>query len=151
MSTVAMSGSDTIKINNKILVDLAEGDTVTLTFPNELAAIKTGKNGNSIYSINESGRQAEVVLRIIKGSSDDKFLANMLASQKANFASFVLMTGEFIKQIGKGDGKVISDTYIMSGGIFSKEVESKSNVEGAVEQSVSVYTIRFANAPRVLG
>jgi len=150
MSVVAMSGSDTIKINNRILADLGEGDTVTLTFPNELAGIKTGKNGNSIYSINESGRQSEVAIRVIKGSSDDKFLSNLLATMKNNFAGFVLVTGEFIKKIGDGTGKIISDTYIMSGGIFSKEVEAKSNVEGAVEQSISVYTIKFANSPRVI-
>lgn len=150
MAAVAVSSNDTIKINNKILADFADGDIGVLTFPNELASIKTGKNGNSIYAINETGRQSELVLRLIRGSSDDKFLASQLSAQKNNFSGFILLTGEFIKRVGDGTGNIVSDTYIMSGGIFTKEVEAKSNVEGDTAQSVSVYTIKFANSPRAI-
>ena len=38
----------------------------------------------------------------------------------------------------------------MSGGVFMKQVEGKSNVEGETEQSIAVYAIKFSNAPRVL-
>lgn len=150
MSTVAMSGLDTIKINNRILADLADADAVALTFPNEIASVKTGKNGNSLFSANETGRQAEVAIRVVRGSSDDKFLNNLLSQQIANFAGFILMTGEFVKRIGDGLGSVASDTYINSGGVFSKQVEAKSNAEGDSEQSVSIYTIKFSNSPRVI-
>jgi hypothetical protein len=150
MSTVSMTGSDTIMINNRILSDLADGEVVGLTFPNAIANVKTGKNGNSIYGLNESGKQCEVKIRLIRGSADDKFLNNLLANQQANFAGFPLMIGEFIKKIGNGAGKISLDTYIMSGGVFDKQVEAKSNVEGEVEQSVSVYSIRFSNSPRVI-
>jgi len=150
MASVALSGSDTIKIDNRLLADFADGDIGALTFPNELAALKVGKNGNTIYSLNETGKQADLVLRIVKGSSDDKYLASRLASQKANFAGFVLVNGEFIKRMGDGAGNLANDTYIMGGGIFVKEVEAKSNVEGDPAQSVSVYTIRFANSPRAI-
>lgn len=150
MASVAVSSNDTIKINNKILADFADGDIGVLTFPNELASIKTGKNGNSIYAINETGRQSELVLRLIRGSADDKYLASQLSSQKNNFAGFILLTGEFIKRVGDGTGNIVSDTYILSGGIFTKEVEAKSNVEGDTAQSVSVYTIKFSNAPRAI-
>jgi len=150
MASVAVSSNDTIKINNKILADFADGDIGVLTFPNELASIKTGKNGNSIYAINETGRQSELVLRLIRGSADDKYMASQLSAQKNNFAGFILLTGEFIKRVGDGTGNIVSDTYILSGGIFTKEVEAKSNVEGDTAQSVSVYTIKFSNAPRCL-
>lgn len=150
MSTLALSGADTIKIDNRILADLADGDCVALTFPNDIAQVKTGKNGNSIYGLNESGKQSEVVIRVVRGSSDDKFLNNKLAGQKNNFSGFVLMIGEFTKRLGDGAGAVASDTYIMSGGIFSKQVGAKSNVDGDTEQSISIYTIKFSNAPRVI-
>lgn len=150
MSTIAMSGADTIMINNQILVDLADGDCVDLKFPNEIANLKTGKNGNSIYGLNESGKQCEVNLRVVRGSSDDKFLNNLLAQQQANFAGTVLMIGEFIKKLGDGAGNVISDTYIMSGGIFTKQIEAKSNVEGDPSQSIAIYAMKFSNAPRVI-
>lgn len=151
MSTVSMTGADTIKINNRILADLADGDCIALDYPNDVASVKTGKNGNSIYALNESGKQSEVTIRVVRGSADDKFLLNLLAAQQNNFAGFILMLGEFTKRIGDGQGNVAGDTYIMSGGIFSKQIPGKSNVEGDSEQSISIYTLKFANAPRVIG
>lgn len=150
MSTVAMSGADTIIVNNRPLADLADGDAVKLTFPNEIASVKTGKNGNSIYGLNETGKQAQLEIRLIRGSADDKFLNNLMAQQQANFAGFPLMIGQFIKKIGDGAGNIASDTYITSGGVFVKQIEAKSNVEGDSEQSVSIYTLKFSNSPRVL-
>lgn len=150
MSTVALSGSDTTMINNRILADLADGDCVALTFPNEISQVKTGKNGNSIYGLNESGKQCEVKIRVIRGSADDKFLNNLIAQQQANFAGTVLAIAQFIKKIGDGAGNILSDTYILSGGVFTKPVEAKNNVEGDTEQSVAIYTLKFSNAPRVI-
>lgn len=150
MSTVAMTGSDSAKINNRILSDFATGDYAALTFPNDIAAVKTGKNGNSVYSLNSTGDQADLVLRVIRGSPDDKFLNNLLAIQQNSFASFVLMQGEFVKRVGDGQGNVTNDTYITAGGIFSKRIEAKANAEGDTEQSVAVYHLKFANAPRIL-
>lgn len=150
MSTVALSGSDTINLNNRVLQDLADGDCVALTFPNDISQVKTGKNGNAIYGLNTTGQQCEVKLRVIRGSSDDKFLNGLLAQQQANFAGTVLMIGQFIKKIGDGAGNITSDTYILSGGVFTKQIEGKTNVEGESEQSVAMYTMKFSNAPRVL-
>ena len=150
MATVSMTGADTIKINNRILADLADGDCIALTFPNDLSVVKTGKNGNSIYGLNETGKQVELVLRLIRGSADDKFMNNLLANQQLNFAGFVLMIGEFVKKVGDGSGNIANDTYITSGGVFSKSVEAKSNVEGDTEQSVSMYHLKFSNSPRVI-
>lgn len=150
MATTALSGQDTIIINNQVLVGLADGNCVELTFPNDIANVKTGKNGNSIYGFNESGRQCEVKLRLIRNSADDQFLNNLLAQQQANFSGTILMIGQFVKKIGDGAGNITSDTYIMSGGVFTKQVEAKTNTEGETEQSIAMYTIKFSNSPRVL-
>lgn len=150
MASVAMSGNDTITINNHIFADLADGNVVELTFPNDIASVKTGKNGNSIYGLNESGKQCEVKIHVLRASADDKFLNGLLAQQQNNFAGFPLMIGQFIKKIGDGQGNITSDTYVMSGGVFTKQVEGKSNVEGETDQSKSVYTIKFSNSPRAL-
>lgn len=150
MSVVAMSGDDTIVINNQNVSDLADGNCVELTFPNDISQVKTGKNGNSIYSLNFTGKQCEVKIRVVRGSGDDQFFNNLLSQQIANFAGFPLMIGQFIKKIGDGQGNVKSDTYIMSGGVFTKIPEAKTNVEGEAEQSVAVYTMKFSNSPRVL-
>lgn len=150
MATVAMSGDDTISFNNRVLTDLADGMVVELTYDNDIATVKTGKNGNSIYGLNETGKQATVKVRVIRGSSDDKYMNGLLALQGQNFAGFPLMIGQFIKKLGDGQGNITSDIYVLSGGVFTKFVEGKSNVEGDTEQSVSIYTIKFANSPRAL-
>jgi hypothetical protein len=139
MSSAAMSGNDSLTINNRIFADLADGDAMVLTYPNEIAQVKTGKNGNAIYGLNESGKQADLVIRLIRDSSDDKFLNGLLSSQLTNFAGFTLMFGEFVKKVGDTKGNISNDTYILSGGVFTKQVEAKSNVEGDTEQSVSIY------------
>lgn len=151
MSTVALSGNDSITLNNRLLADLAEGDCVTLTFPNDIASLKTGKNGNTIYGLNELGKQCEVKIRVVRGSADDKYLNNLLLQQQANFAGTILNIGEFIKILGDGAGNVTNDTYILGGGVFKKQVEAKSNVEGDATQSVSEYTLGFSSGPRSLG
>lgn len=150
MATVSMTGSDTIALNTRVLVDLADGNCVELTYPNDIAAVKTGKNGNALYSLNESGKQCEVKIRVIRGTADDKYLNNLIVQQQANFAGTVLNSGQFIKKIGDGKGNITSDTYILSGGVMSKLVEGKTNVEGETEQSIAIYTLKFSNAPRAL-
>ena len=150
MASVSLTGNDVVMINNKILADLADQDAAVLTFANDIATLKTGKNGNAIYALNQSGQECEVKLRIIRGSSDDKFLNGLMTQQIANFSGTVLVLGEFIKKVGDGQGKVTSDTYILTGGVFTKLVEAKSNAEGDTEQSVSIYTLKFSRAPRAL-
>lgn len=149
-TTVALSGNDTITINNHLVVGLADGNVVELTYPNEIASVKTGKNGNSIYGFNTSGQQCEVKLRVVRGSTDDKFLNGLLTQQQQNFAGFPLMIAEFIKKLGDGQGNILSDVYVLSGGVFMKQVEGKSNVEGDTEQSIAIYQLRFSNSPRAL-
>lgn len=150
MATVALSGDDTIKINERSLVDFADGDIGKLTFPNELMGVKTGKNGNSLFAFNETGRQADLELRLVRGTPDDKFMLNLLTLMKNNPAGFILMTGDFIKVVGDGQGNTANDTYVLSGGVFTNEVEATSNAEGNTDQAVAMYKLKFTNAPRII-
>ena len=150
MSTIALSGNDTVVLSNRIFADFADGNVVELTFPQDIAQVKTGKNGNSIYGLNETGKQCELKMRIIRGSPDDIFLNNLLVLQQNNFAATILVEGQFIKKLGDGSGNITNDTYIVSGGVFQKQVEALSNVEGDALQSVAVYMLKFTNAPRAL-
>ena len=149
-ATVTLSGSDTVSLNNRVFTGLATGDCVMLTFENEIANLKTGKNGNSVYSLNETGKQATLEIHVLRGCSDDRYMNSLLAQQQANFAGTVLNFGEFIKKLGDGQGNITSDTYVMGGGIFTKVPEAKTNVEGDAEQSIVKYFMRFSNAPRAL-
>lgn len=149
-NTVSLSGQDTAIINDRVLTDLADGDCIVMEFPNELMAVKKGKNGNTIYGFNAQGELANITIRVIRGSADDKFLNGLLSQQRANGASFPLLTGEFIKLLGDGLGNVLNDTYILGGGVFRNQVAAKSNVEGDAAQSVAEYKFTFGNAPRAL-
>ncbi len=146
--SVSLTGSDTIKINNRILSDLADGDCAVLSYPNEIATVKTGKDGNSIYAFNQTGKNCDLTLRVLRGSADDKYLLNLFNTMKIDFSGFVLINGEFIKRIGDGTGKISNDTYLVSGGIFSKNMDAKNNAEGDTEQSIVIYTLKFANGDR---
>ena len=148
--SIALSGNDTVIINGRSFVDFADGDFATLDFPDNIANMKTGKNGNTIVSLNTSGLQAKMVLRLLRGSPDDKYMNTLLTQQRSNLSSFILMAGKFIKKIGDGAGNITSDTYITGGGIFDKQVGAKANAEGDTNQSVVEYALSFSNAPRSL-
>lgn len=147
----SLTGSDVVKINNRIFNDLADGDAATLSFPNDLAVVKTGKNGNAIYAKNETGNQAELTIRVLRGSSDDRYLNNELNAANNDFSGYTLLNGEFIKKIGDGQGNITNDTYLCTGGVPARKVEAKSSAEGDTEQSVSTYVIRFAYCERTIG
>jgi hypothetical protein len=151
MSTTSLTGKDTIKVNGRILNDFADGDVAKITFPNNLVEVKTGKNGNSIYAYNYTGRQAELELRILRGSSDDKFLNNLLQLFNNDPAAFALLTGEFTKNVGDGVGGVTGITYILSGGAFRKQVDVGENADGGTDQAVAIYQMIFSNAPSAIG
>lgn len=148
MGSFSLTGADTAVISGIVLRDVADGDWFTLTFPNTLAEVKTGKNGNSIFASNAMGQQGEAVLRVLRGSSDDLALDALLQQQLQDFASFITLDGTFVKRIGDGNGGITPDQYVATGGIFSNEVDAKSNAEGDTEQSVSVYRMKFANVQR---
>lgn len=150
MGTISLTGADTISIDGIPLVDLGDGDVGSLTFPNSLTETKKGKNGNGIIALNETGDIAELTLRILRGSPDDKTLNSKLFSMKQDFASFVTMTGDIIKKMGDGIGNVTDDIYSLSGGSFSKRIEVTSNVEGNTDQALAIYTITFLNSSRAL-
>ena len=149
--TIALTGNDTIIIDGLPLdFGLTTGDVATLTFPNDITSATTGKNGNSIIALNETGKIAELSIRVLRGSSDDKTLNSKMKTMEADLPSFTLLTGSIVKRIGDGISGVTEDTYALSGGSFSKRVETTSNVEGDIEQGVSVYNIRFTNSSRNL-
>lgn len=143
-----MTGQDTVQIAGRVLKDFGDGDVFVGTYPNDLAAVKTGKDGNSIFAANATGQLVEAVLRVLRGSSDDTFLNDLLIAQEKDIASFPLIEGYMTKRVGDGQGNVKNDTYFLTGGLFTKKVPFSSNVEGNTEQAIAVYTFKFAKSDR---
>ena len=146
-ATYALTGDDSIIINDIPLTDFANGDIGTLELPNNLFEMETGKNGNTIFALDESGNNATLTVRILVSSADDKRLNGMLPKSDG-FASSVLATGSVVKQVGNGRGGVSYNTYMLAGGMVQKKPDVKTNVNGDIEQAVVTYVIQFAEANR---
>ena len=145
MPAVSLTGSDTAQIDGTIITTMADGTPFDVTFPNNLATVKAGKDGNTIYAKNEMGRMCDVTLRILLGGTDDKYLQGRLQEWINNPSTFNFLTGLFVKHVGDGQGNVQSKVYQCSGGTFVKQVEVKTSAEGDTEQSVSVWMLTFGN------
>lgn len=148
MTIYVITGSDTLTLFDRVFADFADDDVSTFTFPNDLVTMKTGKNRNTIYSQNEPGANADGVLRIIRGSSDDQFLQGKLLEMGQDFVSSILAAGQFVKRLGDGEGNVIRDVVTLAGGVFTREVDTKANASGDTIQGVAIYNMKFAQATR---
>lgn len=150
MGTMTITSADTLTLNGNVFADQAYGDISRITFPNELINLKTGKNGNTVYAQNAAGFNASLELRLMRGSSDDQFMNALILAPGVSFPSQTLLSGTFVKSLGDGQGNVLSDTYTLGGGVISKEVDGKENVDGDTDQAVAVYMVKFASATRVI-
>lgn len=142
---VSLTGQDTAQIDGIILQTLADGNPWDITFPNDLAAVKAGKNGNTIYAKNEMGRVCDITLRVLVAGTDDNYLNSRMQQWINDPSSFTLLTGMFIKKVGDGQGNLQSKVYNCQGGVFVRQVEAKTAAEADTDQSVSVFTMRFGN------
>lgn len=151
MALTTLTGEDIFIINDRpLILNTANGDIVTIDFPNDLVTLTTGKNQNTIYAKNESGSQVDITCRIMRGSGADKFLNGLMSQQEKDTVAFTLMNGAFVKRLGDGLGKVTFDTYTINGMIFTKKAGVKANTDGDSDQGVVTYTMKAALATRGL-
>lgn len=146
-SSYALTGHDVIILNDIPLKDFADGDIGTLEVNNDLFAMQTGKNGNTIFAYDEAGRNATLTLRILMSSNDDKRLNGMVPKHEG-FESTILINGSVVKMVGDGAGNVSYNTYLLKGGMIQRKPNMTSNVNGETQQAVVEYVIQFADAER---
>lgn len=151
MAVYALTGNDTLIINERVINDLADGSTITLNIDNDGIGTATGKNDNTIYSDNRQGSNATAELRVLRGSATDIYFNGLSIEQDRDLPTFSLMQGSFTKRIGDGFGNVKFDTYVLLGGAFQRKMpNTNENLQGETEQGVSVYNVFFAKAKRSL-
>lgn len=148
MSISVLTGEDTITVFDRVLADFADGDVGMIAYNEDKSKTKTGKNKNTIYAKNEAGSNATVTLRLMRGSSDDRFLNGKMAASDRDYAATELANGEIVKRLGDGQGNILRDVYTVLGGIFMKNIDAAENVEGNTDQGVAIYTLFFADAKR---
>lgn len=146
--TAAFTGQDTLILDNRLVTGFADGDVFKLDFPNDTGVVKVGKNGNSIFVFNNTGLQCTGELRLLLGCDDDIYFNQRQAQWNANPPGFIAMSGQFIKNVGDGNGNIRQVIYQVEGGIFKKGVPATSNADGDVNQAISVFSLIFSNTPR---
>lgn len=145
---VSLCADDLMNVNGRIMADLTDSDVCVIELPNKIVNGKKGKNGNIVFSYNTTGEQANVKLRVLKGSPDDKFLNEQINLYRNNKAGYILMTGSFTKRLGDGTGKITNEVYNFSAGIIDQIPGAKDNPEGDTEQGTSEYNILYMNTNR---
>ena len=148
--TIVLTGKDTIAIDGIPMVNFGPGDVFTGEFPNDVAAVEIGKNGNIVAALNAQGQKFEVVVKPLRGSPEDIYLTQREAEWLHDPAAFVTYTGNFVKRIGDGSGGIASDNYIAAFGVPKKLPAIKENVSGDVSQAIAEHFITFGQAIRAI-
>lgn len=148
--SVSLTGSDVVTINGRVLHDFANGDVAKLTFDGDLAKVTPSKNGNVIYSLDVAGLLSKLELKLLLGSSDDRYVNSLLAAQVNDFSTTVLAVGSFVKRVGDGQGNVTNVIYNTLGGVVIRFPDAKTNTAGDAEQSIATWMIHFGSNSRAL-
>lgn len=148
MPTVAITGKDTLVLNDHVFQDLADGDCGKLVYDEDLTKLKMGKEGNAVYGQNQGGRSGTLTMRVVMGSRDDKYLNGLLAEWLSLSSAYVLDLGSLFKNVGDGAGNQNSVVYQIIGGAPKKQPEVKINTDGDPSQSVAEWTWIIAQVVR---
>ena len=148
--SVSLTGNDVVTLNGRVFHDFANGDVAKLTFDGDLVKVAPSKNGNVIYALDVAGLMAKLELKLLLGSSDDRYINALLASQVQDLSTTILIIGSFVKRVGDGAGNVTNVIYNTLGGVVVKFPEAKSSAGGDTEQSVANWTIHFGANSRAI-
>ncbi len=150
MGAVSLTGADTIVINGRVLHDFADGIVAKLDFEGDLVKVTPSKNGNVLYSLDVAGLLSKLELRILLGSSDDRYINALLASQLQDLSATVLNVGSFVKRVGDGQGNITNVIYNTLGGVVTRFPGAQTDTGGGSEQSVAVWMFHFGANSRAL-
>lgn len=148
--SVSLTGSDVVTINGRVFHDFAVGTVVKLSFDADLVTVAAAKNGNVVYALNETGKMSKLELKLLVGSSDDRYINSLLASQNQDFSGTVLAVGSFVKRVGNGAGVVTNVIYNTLGGVVVRFPEATTDTTGNTEQSIVTWTLHFGQNSRAL-
>lgn len=149
MASVSLTGADVLKLDDRLLSNFADGTVANIEFPNNVVEAKKGKDGSALYAFNTTGFTANVTLRIVLGSPDDKYVNSRFQEYRLDPAAFLLIGGVFTKRSGDGAGNIVNTIYRMGGGVIQSLPNTQSNVEGETEQAVAIWNIVFTNSNRI--
>lgn len=136
------SANTTVTLNGRALVDLAQGDAISIEFPNETSAKTMGINNSSVVKFRMDRNSANVKIKVLKASTDDVFLNSALNQEKPT------VFGGSIKTNFQRDGVDGVDSYALENGTITKRpTDTKNNVDG---DEVMEYELNFVSAVRMV-
>ena len=154
-----VTGNDIVQIGLSAsglttITSFADGDYARVTFPNDIMNFTIGKNRNMLAAYNAMGTLAELELRLLRGSKEDKFLQDQFPTFASDELSFSFVFAKVIKNLGVSNegatASTIEEIYTLNNGIISKAPEIVSNVSGSTDQGVVVWQVRFAEFTRTV-
>lgn len=148
MAVDTLVGRDTIIIDGRTITDVGYGDVATIDNPNPFTSMESGKDGNTVFVYQEGGRQIKVRLRVLVGREDDQWLNAKFEQMKNDFIHHTLFTMTLAKQVGDGQGGVITTRWSLEGGAFESAPNTKYNVSGDGEQAIQEYSFNFARGTK---
>ena len=148
--SVSLTGSDVVTLNGRVFHDFANGSVVKLDFAGDLIKTQASKDGNIIYALNTDGRVSNLTLRLLAGSSDDRYLNSLLASQLQDLSGFTLIVGSFVKRVGNGAGVVTNVIYNTLGGVILRFPGASTDTAGNTDQSVAEWALQFGSNTRAI-
>ena len=132
--------STSLILNGAAMLDLVEGEFITLDYVNPLTSHTNSDEGGVNINKRVDGGVADLVVRVQKYGAADVTL-NSATNQKAP----VVFKGS-IKEDYIRDGVAGAESHILeNGSITTRPGNKKNNQEG---DNVMEYTIRFRNATR---
>lgn len=154
--SLSLNGNDTIQINGRLLTQFFDKDYGVLTYPQELANFKVGKNQNTAICFLPGGLMADLTLRLLVGTYDDQFINAIQGNFIFDAPSFSTLYGQIVKRSGTGVGGIPGTNtatvrniiYNLAGGVPVSIPDSHSNSDGDEEQAAAIWKFKFALAPR---
>jgi hypothetical protein len=141
-------GKPVFTLDGRVLADFADGDYITADMPEDISAMKVSKNGNTIVVLKESGRMVAIKVRLLKASSDDKFINSRAQEWKSDAPAFIPFAGTYAERVGDGAGNVNTVVYQLAGGYPKRIPAASMSSEGEAKSAVAEWEIHFANGDR---
>lgn len=133
----------TLTLNGYAFQDLADGDIIALSFPNDKTAHTIGTNETSTIKNRLAGDMGEMTVNCMKFGNDDIFL-NPYAENGIDEGT---LAGTLQRNYTK-DGADFVESYTLSAGAVTKKPDNTINTQDGEE--LLPYTIRFAFVKRVI-
>lgn len=141
---ILLCGQDSVVLIGRNLTDFAPaGNFAELRPQGDIVDYQAGKNGNIIVSKLKTGDVHELKIRLLVGSSDDKFLYYYYNLLNQGVDYYVPFFGMITKRTGDGKGNVSEVNYNLTGLTFTEQPTfAILNVNGDVEVAINEYRLK---------